>query len=56
MDLRLPNPRRRGGALTWLSVALAGVVLGAAALGCALTIDSRDYTARHTASFGIRAL
>ena len=57
MDLRLRTDHRlRAPSATWLLVALAGVALGAATLACALAVDSRDYSARHSVLFSERAL
>ena len=63
MDHRLPFvpddrellARPRGPAPVWLLVALIGVVLGAASVAAALTVDNRDFAARHASVLASRA-
>ncbi len=63
MDHRLPLApddrellgRPRGPAPVWLLVALIGVVLGAASVAAALTVDNRDFAARHASVLASRA-
>lgn len=63
MDHRLPLvpddrellSRPRGPAPVWLLVAVIGVVLGAASVAAALTVDNRDFAARHASVLASRA-
>lgn len=63
MDYRLPLApddrellrRARGPAPLWLLVLLIGLVLGGASLAAALTVDTRDFAARHGSVLAARA-
>jgi hypothetical protein len=47
---------RRAPVAAWILVALIGAVLGTAALGAALTTDTRTFAERHHSVLGVRAL
>ena len=63
MDHRLPLApddrellhRTRGPVPLWALVALIGLVLGAASLAAAFTVDTRDFAARHGSVLAARA-
>ena len=46
-DPLLQQHRRRGPVALWPLVAVIGIVLASAALGAALSTDTRDFAARH---------
>ena len=48
--------RARGPVAIWLLVAVIGIVLGSASILAAVTVDTRDFGARHSTVLESRAL
>ena len=55
-DRLLHAQRRRRPVALWPLLAAIGIVLGTAALGAALTTDTRDFSARHGSVLRTHAL
>ena len=55
-DRLLHRCRHRGPVALWPILAVIGIVLGTAALGAAITTDTRDFSARHGSVLRTHAL